>query len=89
MNGKIAAKEPMEIALEHGKTYFWCACGHSKTQPFCDGTHKEVNFSLTDAIATGKYKPLRLSMENDQKVWLCMCKHTKNPPYCDGTHKTL
>lgn len=89
MDGKIAAKEPMEIDLEPGKTYFWCACGHSKEQPFCDGTHKEANFSLTDAIAAGKYKPVRLSTETPDKVWLCMCKHTKNPPYCDGMHKTL
>lgn len=89
MHGKIASKEPIAVSLEPGKTYFWCSCGHSKEQPFCDGTHKEVNFSLTDAIASGKYKPVRLSMESDQKFWLCLCKHTKNPPYCDGTHKAL
>lgn len=89
MTGKIAARQPAEAELEAGKTYFWCACGHSKEQPFCDGTHKEVNFSLTDAIATGKYKPIRISPEASEKVWLCMCKQTKTPPFCDGSHKAL
>jgi CDGSH-type Zn-finger protein len=87
MEAKIAAKEPMEAELEAGKTYFWCACGHSKTQPFCDGTHKEVNATITEPAH--RFKPVRLSVENPQKAWLCMCKHTKTPPYCDGTHKTL
>ena len=88
MNGKIYAKQPTEANLEAGKTYFWCACGYSKEQPFCDGTHKEVNSSMTDPSAA-KFKPLRVSSETAQKVWLCMCKQTKTPPYCDGTHKTL
>lgn len=89
MTGKIAAKEPVEITLEPGQNYYWCACGHSKTQPLCDGTHNEVNFSLADAIAQGKYKPVRVKSEKAEKVWLCQCKQTKNPPYCDGTHKSL
>lgn len=89
MYGQIAAKEPMSADLELGKTYFWCACGHSKTQPFCDGAHKEVNKSLGDLPAEEKFKPVRITAEKAEQIWLCMCKHTKTPPYCDGTHKTL
>ncbi|MBN8219793.1 MAG: CDGSH iron-sulfur domain-containing protein [Spirochaetes bacterium] len=86
MHEKKAACQPVEVDLEPGKAYFWCACGHSKKQPFCDGIHKEVNFSLTAALAAEKYKPVRLYSETPDKIWLCLCKLTKNPPYCDGTH---
>jgi CDGSH-type Zn-finger protein len=89
MTGKIAARQPAEAELEEGKTYFWCACGHSKQQPFCDGTHKEVNKTLASDSAAEKYKPIRISPEASEKVWLCMCKQTKTPPFCDGSHKTL
>ena len=83
----IAAKEAVAADLEPGKVYFWCACGHSKTQPFCDGSHKEANSGITNP--GGRFKPIRLSVEFPQKVWLCMCKHSKNGPYCDGTHNNL
>ncbi|MFO1527957.1 MAG: CDGSH iron-sulfur domain-containing protein [Turneriella sp.] len=89
MQGKIAGNAPMEITLEAGKTYYWCACGHSKTQPFCDGTHNEVNFSLTDALASGKYKPVRVKADEDKKAWFCLCKQTKTPPFCDSSHKKI
>jgi len=74
----IAAKEPKEVELEAGKKYAWCACGLSKNQPFCDGSHR-----------TTEFKPLIFTVEEKKTVALCQCKHTKTPPYCDGTHKTL
>ncbi|XP_041073437.1 CDGSH iron-sulfur domain-containing protein 3, mitochondrial-like [Carcharodon carcharias] len=74
----IAAKHPFEAELQAAKLYAWCACGHSKKQPFCDGTHRSVPSAPT---------PLRFKLEEAKKVWLCGCKQTKRPPYCDGTHK--
>jgi CDGSH-type Zn-finger protein len=75
---KIAAKQPVPVKLESGKTYAWCRCGESKNQPFCDGAHK-----------TTEFRPLIWQAEASEEVWLCQCKHTKNAPHCDGTHKTL
>ncbi|XP_077171139.1 CDGSH iron-sulfur domain-containing protein 3, mitochondrial isoform X2 [Paroedura picta] len=74
----IAAKHPFRVDLEAGKRYAWCACGHSKKQPFCDGSHKKA----APQISSLKFKP-----EEAKEAWLCGCKCTKNPPYCDGTHK--
>lgn len=73
----IAAKFPVMATLEAGQ-YFWCACGKSTNQPFCDGSHKGTEFV-----------PSMFKMAENQDVWLCQCKHTNNPPFCDGTHKTL
>jgi len=73
----IAAKMPAQVNLESG-TYFWCACGKSSKQPFCDGSH-----------IGSEFVPVMFKMAEKQEAWLCQCKHTKNPPYCDGTHKTL
>lgn len=74
---KIAAKKPMQVKLEKGEHY-WCACGHSKSQPFCDGSHRGTGI-----------EPLSFTVEDDQDGYLCMCKYTKNPPYCDGSHNQL
>ncbi|XP_041694560.1 CDGSH iron-sulfur domain-containing protein 3, mitochondrial [Coregonus clupeaformis] len=74
----IAAKKPFKVELIGGKRHSWCACGHSKKQPFCDGAHKTKAQGLI---------PLRFVPEKDSKAWLCGCKYTANPPYCDGTHK--
>ncbi|HEV57691.1 MAG TPA: glutamate synthase [Phycisphaerales bacterium] len=75
---KIAARTPIAVELEAGKEYHWCACGRSKNQPFCDGSHEGSGFT-----------PLAFTAKEDGEAWLCRCKHTGNPPYCDGTHARL
>lgn len=74
----IAAKQPFPVELKAGKKYAWCACGHSRSQPFCDGAHKKAAPGIS---------PLRFTPEEDKTAWLCGCKRTRSPPYCDGTHK--
>ncbi|MEX2523401.1 MAG: CDGSH iron-sulfur domain-containing protein [Gammaproteobacteria bacterium] len=74
----IAATSPMAVEVEAGKSYFWCACGLSKTQPFCDGSHKGTGFA-----------PVKYEAQEDGEVFFCCCKHTGNPPLCDGTHKSV
>ncbi len=67
--------DPFEVELEEGQNYFWCLCGLSQKQPFCDGAHKGSGL-----------KSHCFTAENTGKVFLCGCKQTKNPPYCDGSH---
>lgn len=69
---------PYPVDLEADKKYFWCTCGLSALDPFCDGTHK----------GSGK-KSLHFDVTESQVALLCGCKQTKTPPYCDGTHETL
>ncbi|HTR14572.1 MAG TPA: CDGSH iron-sulfur domain-containing protein [Roseiarcus sp.] len=78
MTAIIAQKGPYSQEVEAGKTYYWCACGRSSKQPFCDGSHKAVGMT-----------PKGLTAEKTGTAWLCGCKQTKNPPYCDGTHRSL
>jgi len=74
----IAQKAPYAHAVEAGKTYYWCACGHSANQPFCDGSHKAVGMT-----------PISFVAEKSATAYLCGCKQSKNAPYCDGTHRSL
>jgi CDGSH iron-sulfur domain-containing protein 3 len=74
----IAQPAPYKAALEGEKAYFWCACGLSKTQPYCDGSHKGSSFA-----------PLKFSVPEARTAFLCGCKHSANAPYCDGSHKAL
>lgn len=67
--------EPIEVEVEAGKKYFWCSCGQSAKQPFCDGSHKGSGMA-----------PKAFTAEADGKVWLCACKRTKDQPFCDGSH---
>ncbi|HEY8805632.1 MAG TPA: CDGSH iron-sulfur domain-containing protein, partial [Clostridium sp.] len=69
---------PIAVDVKKGETYYWCSCGRSAKQPFCDGSHKGTTFT-----------PLAFTAEKDETTYLCACKHTKNPPFCDGTHKGL
>lgn len=74
----IAQKAPFAAEVTGGRSYFWCACGRSKTQPFCDGSHRGTGFS-----------PRKYEATETRKVWFCGCKHSANAPFCDGTHKGL
>ncbi|WP_299356333.1 glutamate synthase-related protein [uncultured Shimia sp.] len=74
----IAAKAPAKVELEKGKNYFWCRCGLSKKQPFCDGSHAGTDVT-----------PLKFTAGKDGAAALCQCKSTANGPFCDGTHASL
>lgn len=72
----IADNKPAKVDLKEGETYYFCTCGRSKDQPFCDASHKNTDFT-----------PQSFTAEESGDAYLCKCKHTKNPPYCDGSHK--
>lgn len=81
-----------------GKTYLWCLCGRSKSQPMCDGTHKfkELRIKLKynrcikffNCYSQIIFRPIKFEVEETKDYWLCNCKQTVNRPFCDGTHKT-
>ena len=68
----------IRVAVDAGKTYYWCACGASKKQPFCDGSHKDGNH-------TGK--PVKYTAISNRFISFCTCKNTNLPPICDGSHR--
>ena len=74
----IAQKGPYPVEVEAGKNYFWCQCGRSKNQPFCDGSHKETDIT-----------PMKYTAEETKKIFFCGCKQSANKPLCDGAHKDL
>lgn len=74
----IAARESAPVELEEGKNYWFCMCGLSKKQPFCDGSHTGTTF-----------EPLKFKAEKTGKAWLCQCKRSNKKPFCDGTHSKL
>ncbi len=71
-----ASDTPFAVEVQQGKDYWWCACGRSANQPFCDGSHK-----VTDIT------PLKYSATENKTVWFCGCKASGHKPMCDGTHK--
>lgn len=73
----IYAKTPIILELDPG-TYWWCSCGLSKNQPFCDGSHKTTSFT-----------PVKFIIDERKKVALCLCKHSAKIPFCDGSHRNL
>jgi len=74
----IAQKSPIAVEVEAGKTYYWCTCGKSDKQPFCNGAHKG-----------GDFAPQAFTAPESKTAYLCACKHTANAPFCDGAHKAL
>jgi CDGSH-type Zn-finger protein len=74
----VAQRGPFAFTVEAGRTYAWCACGRSRSQPFCDGSHKETGFT-----------PIVFKAEETAEKWFCGCKHSVSRPYCDGTHNKL
>jgi CDGSH-type Zn-finger protein len=74
----IAQKAPFGVDVTEGRTYYWCACGRSATQPYCDGSHKVTTLT-----------PVAFEARKTGTVWLCGCKQSAKAPYCDGTHKGL
>jgi CDGSH-type Zn-finger protein len=77
MEPKVFDRKPQILELKSGK-YAWCACGESKNQPFCDGSHKGTGLA-----------PVRFEIEQTQRKVMCLCKQTQNQPFCDGSHKGL
>ena len=75
---EIPQKAPMPVDVEEGGKYFWCSCGKSNRQPFCDGSHEGTDFL-----------PMSYTAEKTRTLYFCACKHTKGAPLCDGSHNAL
>lgn len=75
---EIAQRGPYAVQVEAGKSYYWCACGRSASQPFCDGSHKGTGFT-----------PVQFVASESKTVYFCGCKHTGHPVMCDGSHSRL
>ena len=76
LKGKKAGDSAIVVEVEKNKSYFWCSCGLSSKQPFCDGSHKNTEFS-----------PVKFIADETKKMFFCTCKQTNNQPFCDGSHK--
>jgi len=74
----IPQKTPLPVDVEEGRKYFWCSCGKSDRQPFCDGSHQGSEFL-----------PLTYVAETTRTLYFCACKHTRGEPLCDGSHNSL
>jgi CDGSH iron-sulfur domain-containing protein 3 len=77
-NAKVAQASPIAVEVEEGKSYFWCTCGLSSKQPFCDGSHKDTEFT-----------PMKYDALESGKKYFCACKQTSGQPLCDGSHNNL
>tara|TARA_B100000212_G_scaffold177419_1_gene133579 strand:- start:1017 stop:1253 length:237 start_codon:yes stop_codon:yes gene_type:complete len=75
LKGKKAGDSAIVVEVEKNKSYFWCSCGLSSKQPFCDGSHKNSEFS-----------PVKFIADETKKMFFCTCKQTNNQPFCDGSH---
>ena len=75
LKGKKAGESAIVVEVEKNKSYFWCSCGLDSKQPFCDGSHKNTEFS-----------PVKFIADETKKMFFCTCKQTNNQPFCDGSH---
>ena len=75
LKGKKAGESAIVVEVEKNRSYFWCSCGLSSKQPFCDGSHKNKEFS-----------PVKFIADETKKMFFCTCKQTNNQPFCDGSH---
>ena len=75
LKGKKAGESAIVVEVEKNKSYFWCSCGLSSKQPFCDGSHKNTEFS-----------PVKFIADETKKMFFCTCKQTNNQPFCDDSH---
>jgi CDGSH-type Zn-finger protein len=75
----VGGTQPIPVEVKAGESYWWCTCGLSKNQPFCDGSHQ----------ADGAFTPLEYKAKRDGKVFFCTCKKTSKAPLCDGAHNKL
>ena len=75
---KVAQKSPIPVEVEAGKSYFWCSCGLSENQPFCDGSHADTGFT-----------PMKYEATEDDRKFFCACKQTAGQPLCDGAHNNI
>tara|TARA_B000000532_G_scaffold226972_1_gene205636 strand:+ start:115 stop:351 length:237 start_codon:yes stop_codon:yes gene_type:complete len=75
LKGRKAGDSAIAVEVEKNKSYFWCSCGLSSKQPFCDGSHKNTEFS-----------PVKFIADETKKMFFCTCKQTNNQPFCDGSH---
>ncbi len=74
---KRAGDQPIEVELQEGRNYAWCACGLSENQPFCDGSHQKTDL-----------QPVVFKAQKSETRWMCACKGTRHKPFCDGSHKS-
>ena len=71
-------KEPYAVEVSEGESYYWCACGRSNNQPFCDGSHQGTGI-----------EPVAFQAQKSETKYLCGCRKSNKKPFCDGTHNAL
>jgi CDGSH-type Zn-finger protein len=73
-----AKRSPIPVDVKDGETYYYCTCGKSKNQPFCDGSHSGTKFT-----------PMAWKATATEQKYFCLCRQSGNKPFCDGTHNKM